>query len=75
MFSGGSINWPREAQRGLSLNDPTQPAVPSQFYVNQLCTKTLLECTDLIARYAAERGTVPGGVRSYSAWKMLITTL
>lgn len=47
MISGGSINRPRAAQRGLSLNDPPQPAVPSPFYVNHLYTKKPLECTGL----------------------------
>lgn len=47
MFSGGSINRPRAAQRGLSSYDPPQPAVPSPFYVNHLYTKKPLECTGL----------------------------
>lgn len=56
MFSGGSINRPRAAQWGLSLNDPTQPAVPSLFYVNHLYTKKPLEGTCL--SHVAQQRTV-----------------
>lgn len=55
MFSGGSINRPRAAQRGLSLNDPPQPAVPSPFYVNHLYTKKPLECA---VQFAAEESSL-----------------
>lgn len=47
LFSRGSINRPRAAQRGLSLNHPPHPAVPSPFYVNHFYTKKSLECTGL----------------------------
>lgn len=63
MFSRGSINRPRAAQRGLSLNDPPQPAVPSPFYVNHLYTKKPLECTGL-SHVAQHRETSVGTERS-----------
>lgn len=47
MFSRGSINRPRAAQRGLSFIHPPQVAVSSPFYVNYLHTKKLLECKGL----------------------------
>lgn len=37
----------RSSSKGLSLNDPPQPVVPSPFYVNCLNTKKPLEYTDL----------------------------
>lgn len=33
----------KRGSRGLSLNDPPQPAVPAPFYVNHLYTKKALE--------------------------------
>lgn len=47
VFSRGSINRPRAAHRGLSLNHPPPPAVPSPFYVNHPHTEKPLECTGL----------------------------
>ncbi len=72
MFSGGSVNRPRAAQRGLSSNDPPQPAVPSPFYVNHFCTEKPLECTGL-SHVAQQRNTLASaGTVHWQPVKLLV---
>lgn len=71
MLSRGSKTRPRAAQRGLSLNHPPQPAVPSPFYVNHLHTKKPLECTGL--SHVAQQTLVSTGRLFSLKKKQLIT--